>query len=57
MSKYIYVDGFIKEVKELEEASKLLEEIYLSMGHYKSNKIPDEIWSKVQNHFKFDDSE
>ena len=58
------IDALLKEHESLWKASQLLEEIYSLVGPYGrlpadgfSSADPDLLWSKVRDHFGFDDSE
>lgn len=51
------MDDFLEEILALRQADELLEAIFREMGPYRGNKVSDETWRKVQDHFNFDDSE
>lgn len=44
-------------VARLEEAEKLLEQIYHEVGPYSNGKIEGKTWDKVRGFYFFDDSE
>lgn len=51
------IDEFLAEISKLQDAAKLLEDIYSQVGPYNNGTIDDKTISKMQKYFNFDDSE
>jgi hypothetical protein len=53
------IEELLEEIKDLQEAHKLLEKIWLELDPYRpdTKEISKETWNKVRDFFKFDDSE
>ncbi len=50
------IGKLLEELYKLQEAHKLLEEVWLELGPY-TEKLSDELSNKLNRFFKFDDSE
>ena len=50
------VDKFLEEIEDLKKAKALLEEIWIEIGPY-STVLKDSLQQKINNYFRFDDSE
>jgi hypothetical protein len=51
------LDAIRRRIEYLERCEELLCALYDEIGPYQSKKLSDATWSKVRNHFHFDDSE
>lgn len=53
------LEDILDEIKNLQEAQKLLEKIWLELDPYHpdTKEISKETWNKVRDFFEFDDSE
>lgn len=51
------LNDFIEEVQHLQEAKKLLEQVFLEIGPYGNGQISSELRWKINDYMQFDDSE
>lgn len=52
-----FINKFFEEIQYLKEAEKLLEQVYLDIGSYNTRGVTFETSKKINDHFKFNDSE
>jgi len=51
------INKLMDELDTLRSGCRLLEDVYLEYGPYGDGEISDELRRKINNFFKFDDSE
>ena len=51
------LEKLLAEIEELKQAKVLLEKVFIEICPYGQNQVPDELRWKINDFFKFDDSE